>query len=472
MYEVNAITKDGIDKILAIDENYLVDLKDKRISAAKLSESVSAFANSSGGDIYVGISEKKEADKRVRTWNGFLATEDANGFIQMLESLAPLQNFFNISFLQHPLDKTYILQVTVFKTKDIIRSTKGETFIRCGGQKLKVDTPEKMRRLELDKGLSSFEDEKITESYIDDAVDSNAMTIFCKNSLNTNVDVVSWLHKQRLIKDNSLTLAGTILFVDEPQVVIPKRSAIKIFRYKTSEGASRDYLDKQPITIEGIAYRQIYDSVEKVNEIIEKIKIADDKFKSIKYPDETLHEIITNAVLHRDYSITTDIQIRIFDNRVEVESPGKLPGLVTEANILNMQAARNPKMVRLINKFPQPPNKDVGEGLNTAFEAMEKLRLKPPIIHEKEASVLVIIKHEKMASPEQTIVEYLRRNNQIRNKIGREITGIKSENTMKRVFYKLKDMGFIQLKGHMTWIKTDRFDKLAKDQFTDNDKGK
>jgi ATP-dependent DNA helicase RecG len=43
---------------------------------------------------------------------------------------------------------------------------------------------------------------------------------------------------------------------------------------------------------------------------------------------------------------------------------------------LNEQSARNPKIVRLINKFPDPPNKDVGDGLNTAFEAMKKLRLR------------------------------------------------------------------------------------------------
>ena len=125
-----------------------------------------------------------------------------------------------------------------------------------------------------------------------------------------------------------------------------------------------------------------------------------------------MHEIITNAVLHRDYSIVTDIQIRIFDNRVEVESPGKLPGYVTvnniwECHILTAQSARNPKIVRLINKFPEAPNKDVGEGLNTAFEAMAKLRLKEPVIEETDNSVLVIIKHEKLASPEELVVDYL-----------------------------------------------------------------
>ena len=111
-------------------------------------------------------------------------------------------------------------------------------------------------------------------------------------------------------------------------------------------------------------------------DIIESIKKLGAEFENIEYPDETLHEIITDAVLHRDYSIATDIQIRIFDNRVEIESPGKLPGYVTVKNILSSQSARNPKIVRFINKFPNAPNKDVGEGLNTAFDAMEKLRLK------------------------------------------------------------------------------------------------
>jgi ATP-dependent DNA helicase RecG len=65
------------------------------------------------------------------------------------------------------------------------------------------------------------------------------------------------------------------------------------------------------------------------------------------------------------------VHIRIFDNRIDVESPGRLPAHITPENILKERFARNPTLVRLINKFPNPPNKDVGEGLNTAFAAME-----------------------------------------------------------------------------------------------------
>jgi ATP-dependent DNA helicase RecG len=99
---------------------------------------------------------------------------------------------------------------------------------------------------------------------------------------------------------------------------------------------------------------------------------------AVQYPPETLHEIITNAVLHRDYSVAADIQIRVFDNRIEVESPGRLAGHVTADNILHTQYARNQRLVRLINKFPNPPNKDVGEGLNLRVPICEGFRLMPP----------------------------------------------------------------------------------------------
>jgi ATP-dependent DNA helicase RecG len=146
---------------------------------------------------------------------------------------------------------------------------------------------------------------------------------------------------------------------------------------------------------------------------------------------------LTNAVLHRDYSIASDVHVRIYDNRIEVESPGRLAGHVTTANVLTEQFARNPKIVRLINKFPNPPNKDVGEGLNTAFGAMKKLRLKEPEIVEGQNSVIVHIRHTPLALPQAAVIDYLAENNEITNKILRELTGITSENVAKDVFISL-----------------------------------
>jgi ATP-dependent DNA helicase RecG len=89
----------------------------------------------------------------------------------------------------------------------------------------------------------------------------------------------------------------------------------------------------------------------------------------------------------------------------------------TAAVRVSEQSARNPKVVPLFNKFPDPPNKDVGEGLNTAFEAMKKLRLKEPVIEQREHSVVVNIRHQPLASAQDTVMEYLKHNDEITNMI-------------------------------------------------------
>ena len=462
-FEERILSEKEVVSLFEIEENHFNDFKSKDIEGKKLSRTISAFANASGGDVYVGIRE--ENDTKIKHWEGLKTIEDANGLVQMISNLLVVTNNYEVVFLKHPVLATYVLQVTIFKTQSIVYCTDGKIpYVRKGAQNLPCDTPEKIRRLELDKGISSFENEVVAESDLSDVRDSIVWKMF-KNNIVPDIDAEAWLKKQRLLVGDKLTIAALLLFSDEPQVCLAKRSSIKIFRDQTSGEAERDTLVGVPLTIEGCAYNQIYEAVKKTKEIIESIRKFQKGFEAIEYPEETLHEIITNAVLHRDYSIVTDIQIRIFDNRVEVESPGKLPGYVTVNNILTAQSARNPKIVRLINKFPEAPNKDVGEGLNTAFEAMAKLRLKEPVIEETDNSVLVIIKHEKLASPEELVVDYLLQNDRITNRIGRNITGIKSENSMKRIFWKLRDAGMIYMVGAgsaAAWKKTDDFECKVK----------
>jgi ATP-dependent DNA helicase RecG len=173
-------------------------------------------------------------------------------------------------------------------------------------------------------------------------------------------------------------------------------------------------------------------------------KMTTEGLTYIQYPKEALHEVITNSILHRDYSHNDDVHVRIFDNRIEVESPGRLPAHITPSNILRERFARNQKLVRLVNKFPDPPNKDVGEGLNTAFAAMANLRLKKPEIVERDTSVLVTIRHESLASPEQQIIEHLRSVDEIGNSEARVLTGVTSDRRIRTCFQKLVRAGEIE----------------------------
>lgn len=215
-----------------------------------------------------------------------------------------------------------------------------------------------------------------------------------------------WLKKQALLRAGRPTVAGVLLFADEPQAAIPKRCGIKVYRYKTKEAAG---------------FRG-----------------------ALAFDPETLHEIITNAVLHRDYSVADDVHIRIFDNPIEIQSPGKLPANITVKNILDERFARNGAVVRILNKFPDPPNKDVGEGLNTAFAAMHDLGLKEPVITELENSVMVTIRHQSLASPEEAIMDYLTSNATIKNAQARQVTHVRADYQIKIILGRMVEKGLIE----------------------------
>lgn len=439
MVGMRLVPDNEISAILALQEGHFLDLKGKALSPAKFSKAFSAFANASGGEIYVGIEEVSGADGKERVWDGFDDMEQANPFFQVLHDLDPLGSGHSAQFLRSEKEKGVVLHLTISKIQTVVAATDGKVYVRSNAASLPV-TDQALERLKYDKGVVSFEDELLT---LDPVEITNSETVieFLLDAIPTG-EPEAWLTKQFIMKEGRPTVAGVLLFSDNPQAALPKRSAIKILRYKTKADAERDFLASQPETVEGPLYDLIYGAVDRVREIIEGIeKLGAQGMEKISYPQEAIHEILTNAVLHRDYSIAADIQIRIFDNRVEIESPGRLPGHVTVQNIENTQFARNPKIVRIINKFKNPPNKDVGEGINTAFEAMEKLRLKRPEFVETESSVLVTLKHESLASPEQIVIAYLEDHEEITNQIAREITGIKSENTMKNVFYRLRDRG-------------------------------
>jgi ATP-dependent DNA helicase RecG len=97
------------------------------------------------------------------------------------------------------------------------------------------------------------------------------------------------------------------------------------------------------------------------------------------YPERVLKEAVVNAVIHRDYRLNRDIFVRIFDDRVEVESPGLLPGIITPANIAGAGSmSRNPLVAVNLREFPSPPNIDAGEGVPMMFAEMSRAALYPP----------------------------------------------------------------------------------------------
>ncbi|GAB4213386.1 MAG: hypothetical protein OHK0012_09430 [Synechococcales cyanobacterium] len=424
-------------KLLERAEAQLIDFKDKRIQPAKLCNTISALANADGGEIFIGISES--ADHKF-SWDGFKNEEEVNDIIKAVEDMLYLNCQYGAEFLDHG-ENGLVLRLIINKSSKVIYTPAKKVFRRRNAQNIELKTIEEIRQLELNKGVSSYEDFPINIGLEEISNSTSICEFLLDNSF--DIEPEDFLRKNNLVEEGKPRVSGLLLFSDYPQAFID-RCGIKIVRYNTSaEIPERKDMMGNPLTEEGCLCKLIYNTVEKVEKFVAEIPPTDQGDKVI-YPQETLHEIITNAVLHRDYSIKDDIQIRIFNDRVEVESPGVLPGYVTIQNILSQRYSRNGTLVRIINKFKNPPNKDIGEGLNTAFDAMRKSGLMYPKIKQKENSVLVIIPNEKIPDCTEVLLKLLDSHELLTSyEIDRKRI-FKSADEKRKILRKLREDGIIE----------------------------
>lgn len=425
-------------------EGDLFDRKAAQIDGKKIEKIAVALANADGGEFVIGIADSKDEPVAHKRWQGLLAPENYNFALQVLFNLNPAVDFRH-EFIEAVKMPGVVLRVYVDKSTNVAKASDGKVYQRKGAQSLPVTDPEKITALAFAKGASSYEN-TLLQIDPEEIVDSKEMQSFAGDLL-PPVEPLSYCVNEGLVdrKTFAPNCAGVLLFSDRPQPIFPRRCAIKIIFYDTrQEVPEREHL-KINRSVEGPLYQQIHEAAQLVTEIMSSISImTPEGLQRVKYPPEAIWEILVNSVIHRDYSIADDIQILIFQNRIEIKSPGKLPGFVTTENFLDVRYSRNSKIVRSLAKYKEPPNKDLGEGLNTAFDKMKEWKLKSPTLVEEGNYVVVTIPHTPLASPEELVMGYLRKHPNIQNKQAREITGIKSENQMKDVFYRLRDKGLIR----------------------------
>lgn len=437
------------DEVLLLSqkqEDHFFDRKSAAIKGAKLQKAAVAFANSDGGEIYIGICDEKEEPDSSKRWKGAHNIEDYNQHIQALTEIEPTLPM-ELTFLRSPSVSAYVLRVEIEKSQHVHTTSEGRVYERKGAQSLPVDDANRITELSFGKGASSFEDYAVEAGLAEDVVDAENIRLFLSD-YSPSTDPLELAINKNLIDRKSFKpkVSGIVLFSNNPSNIMPRKCAVRISRYTTKDdNPERDNLFSVE-SIEGCLYPLISMVIDRVTEIMSSINVwTVDGPKVISYPPETIWEIIVNAVIHRDYSVSDDVQIQIYDNRIEVISPGRLPAYVTRENILDVRYARNPRIVGILSKYKNAPNKDIGEGLNTAFQRMKEWRLKNPEIAEEHNYVRVIIPHAPLASPQDAIMEFLDRNDSITNKQARDITGIKSENAVKSEFYKLRDAGMIEM---------------------------
>ncbi len=439
------VSADEVLALCARNESHFFDKKLAAVSGKGIQKIAVAFANADGGEFLIGVADDDDEPELEKRWQGVANIEALNSHLQALFAVEPALDV-RYEFLKQAEVRGYVLRVSVEKSSEVHKTSDQTVYQRYGAQSLPIKDPQKIAQLSFAKGSTTYEDQLLREVLPEQVVESQELASFL-SEYSPKTDPLEFVINQNLLDNRTWEprVASVLLFHPAPSALVPRKCAVKITRYETKEDdPERDHLADQ-VTIEGPSYALIRETVDSVQKMMSAVKVwTAEGLKSLAYPPEAIWEIIVNAIIHRDYSISDDILILVFDNRIEVLSPGRLPGYVTVDNILDARYSRNPKIVRTLNRYKDAPNKDLGEGLNTAFQKMKDWGLRKPEIFEDKNYVKVVLPHIPLAAPTEAILEFLKSHECITNKQARELTGIKSENLVKVEFYKLRDEGLLE----------------------------
>jgi ATP-dependent DNA helicase RecG len=431
-------------------ESHFWDHKSAQGGGAMVQKIGGALANADGGEFIVGVEDRKSRYVGLDRWRGF-RTQEEGAFV--LHSLArdldpPVPYTAEWLLIEGEDQRGFACLVTVQKSDSVHVTASGVVWVRQGPTSVEL-TGQSITDLSLAKGARSYEDQLLRAYTVVDLATETELAYFLR-SYSPQTEPADFAIKQRIVDRDSgmATVAGAILYADNPPAVVPKRCGVKVARYETTDAEGRrDHLAATPTSIEGPARQVIESTLREVTVMIESVSALrpDGTLAPLHYPPEALKEIVVNAIVHRDYNVSDDIRVFVFDNRVEVRSPGKLPGHMTLNNLLTQRFARNPTVVRLLNKYPDPPNKDIGEGLRTTVAKMMEAKLKPPQFAVEGNDFVVRLGHTPLARPHEIVLDYLSTHDDITNRTARGLTGILSDNTMKDVFKALREAGQIEM---------------------------
>ncbi len=222
-------------------------------------------------------------------------------------------------------------------------------------------------------------------------------------------DVLVQLHVCRRDGDACRpTLAGLLTCGKFPQQFLPQLMITFVQYYGTTEEEKTPrgerFLDNQ--RFEGPIPEMITRAEDYVMAAMRKSSLIQGVFRRDvpEYPREALREALANAVAHRDYSsyvCGSYIRIRMFADRLEVQSPGGLHGNVTVDNLEDEHSTRNARLMRMMEDMQVVENR--GSGIKSMLQALRDANLEPPKFADRRASFLVTFRNHTLLNPEAIV---------------------------------------------------------------------
>ena len=363
-----------IQEIQTRKEDQTFDCKSIQIDPKALAITIVAFANADGGDIAIGVSDKTRkiegVDQHTEKLNELLRVplDFCNPSVSITTDLVPCTDKDG--------NDNHILLMYIPASSELHANQADEAFMRVGDKSRKLSFEERIQ-LMYDKGERYYEDTAVYGATMED-IDMAAVERY-KELIGYTKSVKQYLQENNGFLttnakgDEQVSVACILLFGKYPQKFFP-RGRTRFIRYKGTEervGAEMNVI--KDVTFEGTILDQVKATIAYLETQVEEHTFLGQHGQFVThrdYPKFVIQEMIVNACCHRAYNIKgTEIQIKMFDNRLVFESPGRLPGTVKPSNIRHTHFSRNPKIAQFLKAYDYV--KEFGEGVDRVCRELE-----------------------------------------------------------------------------------------------------
>ncbi len=353
--------------ILALGEDSEHQFKKDVTNADSLCADMVAFSNGSGGQIFIGVTDEGNISG--------LATDDVRRLNQLISSQQvqpPINPITENVATDHGI--VLVISVTAGINKPY-QDKNGVFWVKSGSDKRKATSREEIQRLFQASGLVHGDEYPANGLTIAD-LDMDYFRGYFQQRYSESLDeqqlpLEQIIENMNLGRDGVLNVTGALLFARQPSLRL-HMFIVKAVCFPGRSIATDVYLDNRDIT--GKIADIFQQTISFINANINHVQ-GDQTVNSVGKPEIpriALEEIVANALVHRDYFISAPIRVFIFEDRVEIISPGHLPNNLTIDNIkAGNSNARNPILASFANQIL--PYREYGSGIIRALEAFLSL---------------------------------------------------------------------------------------------------
>lgn len=341
-----------IEEIIEAGEGYHIEFKESLDKS--FIEEVCAFANSSGGKVILGVSDKGII-KGINTDNNFRS--------RIQDSLRQLQPSLNAGIEI----KDNLIIVGVPDGNDKPYACSRGLFIRNGANSQKLTRNEIIEFFQKE-GRVRFDELKNEKAVFESDFDEKAFENFINLAgITHSIDRMSLLRNLDCITDDEkFTNVGVLFFARDIDFLLNHAIVVCVLYKGTEKVNILDKKDFKGNIVENINNAILF--VKRHTNVQYKIeKLQREEIPDI--PDVALREAIINAVCHRDYfDKSGNVLIEVFDDRVEISNPGGLPSGLKLSDFGRKGVVRNPLIASLLNRINYIEK--VGTGINRIKQAV------------------------------------------------------------------------------------------------------